>query len=119
MARQLADLNFRLVATVGTASVLQAAGVAVEPVAKVIDGVRPHVVDKMKSGEIGLVINTPEGQHARLDSYSIRRTAVSMGIPYFTTMAAAQAAVEAIRAMRHGKLRVKALQEYHEVRGAR
>jgi len=119
LARQLADLNFRLVATVGTASVLQAAGVAVEPVAKVIDGVRPHVVDKMKSGEVGLVINTPEGHHARLDSYSIRRTAVSMGIPYFTTMAAAQAAVEAIRAMRHGKLRVKALQEYHEVRGAR
>ena len=117
LARQLADLNFRLVATVGTASVLQAAGVAVEPVAKVIDGVRPHIVDKMKSGEVGLVINTPEGHHARLDSYSIRRTAVSMGIPYFTTMAAAQAAVEAIRAMRHGKLRVKALQEYHEVRG--
>jgi carbamoyl-phosphate synthase large subunit len=119
LARQLADLNFRLVATVGTASVLQAAGVAVEPVAKVIDGVRPHIVDKIKSGEVGLVINTPEGHHARLDSYSIRRTAVSMGIPYFTTMAAAQAAVEAIRAMRHGKLRVKALQEYHEVQGAR
>ncbi|MBF8279612.1 MAG: carB [candidate division NC10 bacterium] len=119
LARQLGELGFRLVATAGTASVLQAAGVAVEAVAKVIDGVRPHVVDKMKSGEIGLVINTPEGHHARLDSYSIRRTAVSMGIPYFTTMAAAQAAVEAIRAMRHGKLRVKALQEYHEVRGAR
>ncbi|HWR21104.1 MAG TPA: hypothetical protein VN444_04495, partial [Verrucomicrobiae bacterium] len=62
---------------------------------------------------IGLVINTPEGHHARLDSYSIRRTAVTMGIPYFTTMAAACAAVEAIQAMRHGKLRVQALQEYH------
>jgi carbamoyl-phosphate synthase large subunit len=125
LARQLGDLGFRLVATAGTASVLQAAGVSVEPVAKVIDGVRPHIVDKMKNGEVGLVINTPEGHHARLDSYSIRRTAVSMGIPYFTTMAAAQAAVEAIRAMRHGKLRAKALQEYHvadsarsEVRGA-
>jgi len=115
LARQLSELGFRLVATAGTAGVLQAAGVTVEPVAKVIDGVRPHIVDKMKNGEIGLVINTPEGHHARLDSYSIRRTAVSVGIPYFTTMAAAHAAVEAIRAMRHGRLRVKALQEYHEV----
>ncbi len=115
LARQLSELGFRLVATAGTAGVLDAAGVTVEPVAKVIDGVRPHIVDKMKNGEIGLVINTPEGHHARLDSYSIRRTAVSVGIPYFTTMAAAHAAVEAIRAMRHGRLRVKALQEYHGV----
>ncbi len=113
LARQLAELGFRLVATAGTAAVLQAAGVPVDAVAKVIDGVRPHIVDKMKNGEIGLVINTPEGPHARLDSYSIRRTAVGVGIPYFTTMAAAHAAVEAIRAMRHGNLRVKALQEYH------
>ncbi len=118
LARQIAELGFRLVATAGTAAVLQAAGVTVEPVAKVIDGVRPHIVDKMKNGEIGLVINTPEGPHARLDSYSIRRTAVSVGIPYFTTMAAAYAAVEAIRAMRHGRLRVKALQDYHEARDA-
>ena len=117
IARQLADLGFRLVATVGTAAAHQAAGVAVKQVAKVIDGVRPHIVDKIKSGEIDLVINTPEGQHARLDSYSIRRTAVIMGIPYFTTLAAAQAAVEAIRAMRQGKLGVKALQEYHGAKG--
>jgi carbamoyl-phosphate synthase large subunit len=114
LARQIAELGFRLVATAGTAAVLEAAGVAVEPVAKVIDGVRPHIVDKMKNGEIGFVINTPEGQHARMDSYSIRRTAVSVGIPYFTTLAAAHAAVEAIRAVRHGKLRVKTLQEYHQ-----
>jgi len=86
-------------------------------VAKVIDGARPHIVDKMKNGEIGLVINTPEGHHARLDSYSIRRTAVTMGIPYFTTMAAAHAAVEAIQALQHGTLRVKALQEYHSDAG--
>lgn len=113
LAKRLAEMGFQLVATAGTAAVLQSGGVIVEPVAKVIDGVRPHVVDKMKNGEIGMVINTPEGHHARLDSYSIRRTAVTMGIPYFTTMAAACAAVEAIQAMRHGKLRVQALQEYH------
>ncbi len=113
LARQLADMGFRLVATAGTAASLQVAGVAVSPVAKVIDGIRPHIVDRMKSGEVDLVINTPEGQHARLDSYSIRRTAVIMGIPYFTTLAAAQAAVEAIRARRQGKVSVKSLQEYH------
>ncbi|NJD69533.1 MAG: carbamoyl-phosphate synthase large subunit [candidate division NC10 bacterium] len=117
LARRLAEMGFHLVATAGTAAVLRGGGVNVEPVAKVIDGVRPHIVDKMKNGEIGLVINTPEGHHARLDSYSIRRTAVTMGIPYFTTMAAACAAVEAIAAMRHGKLGVKALQEYHQVQG--
>jgi carbamoyl-phosphate synthase large subunit len=113
LGRRLTEMGFQLVATAGTAAVLKGGGVVVEPVAKVIDGVRPHIVDKMKNGEIGLVINTPEGHHARLDSYSIRRTAVTMGIPYFTTMAAARAAVEAIQAMRCGKLRVKALQEYH------
>ncbi|MDE2483688.1 MAG: carbamoyl-phosphate synthase large subunit [candidate division NC10 bacterium] len=118
LARRLAELGFQLVATAGTAAVLKDGGVTVEAVAKVIDGVRPHIVDKMKNREIGMVINTPEGHHARLDSYSIRRTAVTMGIPYFTTMAAARAAIEAIQAMRHGKLRVKALQEYHDVRGA-
>ncbi|CBE69192.1 MAG: carbamoyl-phosphate synthase large subunit [Candidatus Methylomirabilis oxygeniifera] len=117
LARRLAEMGFQLVATAGTAAVLKDGGVVVEPVAKVIDGVRPHIVDKMKNGEIGLVINTPEGHHARLDSYSIRRTAVTMSIPYFTTMAAACAAVEAIQAMRHGKLRVQALQEYHQVQG--
>jgi len=113
LARRLAEIGFQLVATAGTAAVLRSGGLGVEPVAKVVDGVRPHIVDRMKNGEIGLVINTPVGHHARLDSYSIRRTAVTMGIPYFTTMAAARAAVEAIQAMRQGKLRVKALQEYH------
>lgn len=113
LARRLTEIGFQLVATAGTAAVLKSGGVTVEPVAKVIDGVRPHIVDRMKNGEIALVINTPVGHHARLDSYSIRRTAVTMGIPYFTTMAAARAAVEAIQAMRQGKLRVQALQEYH------
>ena len=116
LARRLAEMGFQLVATAGTATVLQSGGLVVAPVPKVIDGVRPHIVDRMKNGEIGLVINTPGGHHARLDSYSIRRTAVTMGIPYFTTIAAARAAVEAIQAMRQGKLRVKALQEYHAER---
>jgi len=115
LARRIADLGFRLVATVGTAGVLKEAGIEVQEVPKVTDGIRPHIVDRMKNGEIHLVINTPEGRSSRMDSYSIRRTAVNMGIPYFTTLAAARAAVEAIRALRQEELEVKSLQEYHSL----
>jgi carbamoyl-phosphate synthase large subunit len=59
------------------------------------------------------VINTPEGRSARMDSYSIRRTAVTMGIPYFTTMAAAGAVAEAIRSLRQRGMGIRSLQEYH------
>ncbi len=115
LARRMADLGFRLVATVGTAGVLKEAGIEVQEVPKVTDGIRPHIVDRMKNGEIHLVINTPEGRSSRMDSYSIRRTAVNMGIPYFTTLAAARAAMEAIRALRQEELEVKSLQEYHSL----
>jgi carbamoyl-phosphate synthase large subunit len=113
LATQLAELGFRLIATEGTAAVIQRAGVPVERVYKVTEGLRPHVVDKMKNGEVTVVINTPEGRSARMDSYSIRRTAVTMGIPYFTTLAAASAAAEAIRSLRQGEMGIRSLQEYH------
>ncbi|MBI2561681.1 MAG: carbamoyl-phosphate synthase large subunit, partial [candidate division NC10 bacterium] len=113
LATQLAELGFRLVATEGTAGVIQRAGVPVERVYKVSEGLRPHVVDKMKNGEVTLVINTPEGRSARMDSYPIRRAAVTLGIPYFTTMAAASATAEAIRALRQRGIAVRPLQEYH------
>jgi carbamoyl-phosphate synthase large subunit len=109
----LAELGFRLVATEGTAAALTAAGIAAERVAKVADGVRPHIVDRMKNGEIALVVNTPEGRASRLDSYEIRRTAIVLGIPYFTTLAAARAAVGGIRALKSGRLEVQPLQAYH------
>ncbi|OGB96445.1 MAG: carbamoyl phosphate synthase large subunit [candidate division NC10 bacterium RIFCSPLOWO2_12_FULL_66_18] len=113
LATQLAELGFRLIATEGTAAVIQRAGVPVERVYKVSEGLRPHVVDKMKNGEVTLVINTPEGRSARMDSYPIRRAAVTLGIPYFTTMAAASAAAEAIRALRQRGMGIRALQDYH------
>jgi carbamoyl-phosphate synthase large subunit len=113
LGRAFSDLGFHILATDGTARCLQEAGVPAERVYKVIDGVRPHIVDRMKSGEIALVVNTPEGRASRLDSYSIRRTAVTMGIPCFTTMAAASAAVQGIRALRAEGLQVKSLQEYN------
>jgi carbamoyl-phosphate synthase large subunit len=113
LATRLVELGFRLIATEGTAEVIQRAGVPVERVYKVIDQLRPHIVDKMKNGEVALVINTPEGRSARMDSYSIRRTAVTMGIPYFTTMAAAAAVAEAIRSLRQREMAICPLQEYH------
>jgi carbamoyl-phosphate synthase large subunit len=113
LAATLVELGFRLIATEGTAAVIHGAGVPVERVHKVTDGIRPHVVDRMKNGEIALVINTPEGRSARLDSYSIRRTAVTMGIPYFTTIAAAAAVAEAIRSLRQREMAIRSLQEYH------
>jgi carbamoyl-phosphate synthase large subunit len=113
LAAKLAELGFRLIATEGTAEVISRAGVPVERVYKVTEGLRPHIVDRMKNGEVALVINTPEGRSARLDSYSIRRTAVTVGIPYFTTMAAAAATVEAIRSLRTRETAIRPLQEYH------
>jgi carbamoyl-phosphate synthase large subunit len=113
LARRLTQMGFRLIATEGTAAAIRNVGVAVERVFKVAEGFRPHIVDRMKNGEVAAVINTPEGRSARLDSYSIRRTAVTMGIPYFTTMAAAFAASEAIRTLRQREMGVRSLQEYH------
>jgi carbamoyl-phosphate synthase large subunit len=113
IARSLSKMGFRLVATVGTAQAISAAGIAVERVFKVTEGQRPHVVDCMKNNEIVLVINTPEGRSSRLDSYSIRRTAITLGIPYTTTIAGAQAAVEAIAYLRQRGVGVRPLQEYY------
>jgi carbamoyl-phosphate synthase large subunit len=109
--RRLAAMGFSLTATVGTAASLDAAGLLVSRVNKVRDG-RPHIVDRMLSGEIQLVFNTTEGSEAIADSFSLRRTALTTGIPYYTTVAGARAAVLAIAAMRAGNLEVAPLQSY-------
>jgi carbamoyl-phosphate synthase large subunit len=114
IGRRLADMGFRLVATQGTAKVLERHGLRVDAIHKVAEGWRPNIVDLMKQGEIGLVINTPEDGRARKDSYLIRRTAVLQNIPYYTTMDGAQAALEAIEAQRAGALEVRPLQAYYE-----
>ncbi len=113
LGQAFAELGFHILATDGTARRLQEAGIPTERVYKVTEGVRPHIVDRMQSGEIVLVVNTPEGRTSRLDSYSIRRTAITQGIPCFTTMAAAHAAVQGIRALKAEGLQVKTLQEYN------
>jgi|UniRef100_A0A7C5ENL5 carbamoyl-phosphate synthase large subunit len=107
------ELGFQIYATQGTASCLRQHGVReVCEVYKVREG-RPHIIDRIKNREIALVINTPRGRLTPVDSYSIRRAALEYGIPYTTTLSAAKATLQAIRALREGKLEVKSLQEYY------
>ncbi|BBK35615.1 carbamoyl-phosphate synthase (glutamine-hydrolyzing) [Allostella sp. ATCC 35155] len=109
--RRLVALGFRIIATRGTAAWLRDKGIAVDVVNKVLEG-RPHIVDAMLSGEVQLVFNTTDGAQAIADSFSLRRTAVTTGVPYYTTVAGARAAVEAIVALEAGALEVAPLQAY-------
>ena len=110
-ARELVDMGFSLVATRGTARVLSDAGLPVATINKVLEG-RPHVVDALKNGEIHLVFNTTDGAQDLADSSSIRRAALTLKVPYYTTMAGAKAAASAIAALREGSLEVAPLQSY-------
>ena len=110
-ARELIAMGFSLMATRGTAAFLQAQGLPVRSINKVLEG-RPHIVDAMKDGEVALVFNTTEGAKSLADSLSIRRTALSMKIPYYTTMAGAVAATQAIASLKSGSLEVAPLQSY-------
>jgi carbamoyl-phosphate synthase large subunit len=112
-ARWLADLGFKLCATQGTAQHLAKAGIPVTPVNKVNEG-RPHIVDLMKNGDVALVFNTTQGKQALSDSFSIRRTALTSHIPYFTTAAGMRAAVGAMASFNDGGFYCKALQDYHK-----
>jgi len=109
--RLMVAQGFRVLATSGTASYLAGEAIPVEQVKKVLEG-RPHIVDAMKNGEVQLVFNTTEGKQSLVDSFEIRRTALMMKIPYFTTTAGALAAAQAIRATSDGPLEVRPLQSY-------
>ncbi len=111
LARSLTDMGFAIVATSGTARFLEAEGVEVETINKVLEG-RPHIVDAMQNGDIQLVFNTTEGASSIEDSYSLRRTALTLKIPYYTTAAGARAALASIEAVRSGGLEVAPLQSY-------
>ena len=111
LGRMLADMGFTILATRGTAKCLSDAGIEVKIVNKVLEG-RPHCVDAIRSGEVQMVINTVQGGQSVKDSYDIRRSALTMGVPNFTTMAGARAAIHAIAAMREGPLEVAPLQSY-------
>ncbi|HEV2437860.1 MAG TPA: carbamoyl-phosphate synthase large chain, partial [Verrucomicrobiae bacterium] len=112
VARQFADLGFELVATSGTAAVLEKAGLKVQRVAKLLEG-RPNVIDLLKNKEIQLAINTPSGAAPREDEVKIRTTAIYTGTPIMTTLGGAAAAARGIAALKKSGYGVKTLQEYH------
>jgi len=112
VARQFVDLGFGIIATSGTAAVLEAAGLKVERVAKLSEG-RPNAQDLLKNREIQLVINTPAGQTPRADEVKIRTTAVYTSTPIMTTLSGAKAAALGIAALKKSGYGVKTLQEYH------
>jgi len=112
VAKQFADLGFELVATSGTAAVLEKAGLKVQRVMKLLEG-RPNVIDLLKNKEIQLVINTPSGAAPREDEVKIRTTAIYTGTPIMTTLSGAKAAARGIAALKKSGYGVKTLQEYH------
>jgi carbamoyl-phosphate synthase large subunit len=111
LARRVTEMGFSILATRGTAGRIRDAGMAVGVVNKVLEG-RPHCVDAIRSGDIQLVINTTQGAQSTSDSFDIRRSALTHGVPHYTTMAGARAAVHAIAALRAGTLEVAPLQSY-------
>jgi len=111
VARRLIDSGFAIVATRGTAARLREAGLTVGVINKVLEG-RPHCVDAIRSGDIQIVINTAAGAQSVTDSFDIRRSALTHGIPHYTTIAGARAAAHAIAALKSGTLEVAPLQAY-------
>jgi carbamoyl-phosphate synthase large subunit len=112
VARRFAELGFKLVATHGTAAVLERAELEVERVYKVKEG-RPNAVDLIKGEKIQLILNTPQGLDPWFDEKAIRRAAITHRIPIITTLAAAHAAIEGIAALQSGQISVHALQTLH------
>jgi carbamoyl-phosphate synthase large subunit len=111
LARRLTEMGFGIIATRGSAARIREAGLEVRQVAKVLEG-RPHCVDAIQSGEIQMVINTASTPQSVSDSFDIRRSALTRGVPHFTTIAGARAAVHAVAAMKSGPLEVAPLQSY-------
>ncbi|HEY9467189.1 MAG TPA: carbamoyl-phosphate synthase large subunit, partial [Vicinamibacterales bacterium] len=112
IARDLAQLGFKLAATRGTAAFLRAHGLDVDVMYKVNEG-RPHVADHIVNRSIDMVINTPLGRESFFDDRSVRRAATMAQIPCITTLTGASAAVSAIRAMQQQTLTVRSLQDYY------
>jgi carbamoyl-phosphate synthase large subunit len=104
-------MGFTILATSGTAARIREAGLEVAVVNKVLEG-RPHCVDAIRSREVQIVVNTASGAQSLTDSFDIRRSALTHGVPHYTTMAGARAAVHAIAALKAGTLEVAPLQSY-------
>ena len=109
--KALNTFGFKIIATTGTQRTLNAHGIEAEKVNKVLEG-RPHIVDAIKNGDVQLVINTTEGAQALQDSRSLRRAALMAKVPYYTTLAGALAAIEAMQTVATGQLKVTPLQSF-------
>ena len=112
VARQFAELGFKIKATEGTNQFLTANGIESERILKMHEG-RPNIVDGIMNREIQLVVNTPSGKLSQYDDSYIRKAAIKYKVPYITTLAAAAAAARGIAAYRRGSSEVRALQNYH------
>ncbi len=112
VARQFADLGFKIKATSGTQEYLAKNGIEAELAYKMFEQ-RPHIADDVMNGKIQLVINTPRGRASKTDDSYIRKAAIRYKVPYITTIAAALAAAKGIAAVRQKQPEVKSLQEYH------
>jgi carbamoyl-phosphate synthase large subunit len=110
IARRLTDLGFRILATGGTARYFRQRGIPCDHVFKVNEG-RPNLADAIISGEVALLINTPLGKKSQYDDYTVRRAAISFKVPYITTTSAAEAAADAIIALRNRTHEVRSIQE--------
>jgi carbamoyl-phosphate synthase large subunit len=110
VAAQLHEMGYEILSTLGTASRLEEAGIPVQRVKKIIEG-HPNLIDHMKNEGVDLILNTPSGKGARTDEGTIRATAVQHGLPCITTIQAAEAAVQAIKALRNEEMEVMSLQE--------
>lgn len=112
IARELQSLGFKLIATDGTAKWLNSLGIVTDRVNKLSEG-SPHILDKMQSGEIDLIINTPLGSQAHQDGAEIRSQAYVLGVPIITTMSAAMASMQGIKRMHQKPLSVRSLQAHY------
>ncbi|MBN1942325.1 MAG: ATP-grasp domain-containing protein, partial [Phycisphaerae bacterium] len=113
VAKKFSELGFTIKATRGTGAYLAEQGIACETICKLYEG-RPNITDGVTNGEIQLIINTPAGKASQYDDSYIRKAAVKYGVPYITTLPAALAAAEGIRARRNGDGEIRSLQEFHE-----
>ena len=113
IAREFKELGFKIIATGGTCDLIRGDGIEAEKVCKINEG-RPNVLDVISNGKIDLIINTPVGKKGAEDDSFIRKAAIKNRVPYMTTMAAARATAEGIKAVKNGEvLPVKSLQEFH------
>ena len=110
LATRLVKLGYEIMSTTGTARFIEDAGIQVERVKKIKEG-HPNLMDHLIDGHVALILNTPSGKGARTDEGRIRASAVQHGVPCITTIQAAEAAVQAIEALRHDEMHVFALQD--------